>query len=269
MDLIVLEKLLDLKEKWILTEAEFEEEKEKLKKKVSHKKQEFQDEDFTIISSAQSWLPWWAIMLISIVWFFFVLGIIWSFVDEEKVITPVISQEKTVEHKSMIIDLFWAKYLEKMSKVYTFVDKYMVAWTRNEKDKILWEMGNMLNKEITDLDVVLLYTLSEIYKKNEYWVDWKKDFGDEELIKLLKSIWSIAYSKLQTEENIVNRYNFMLIRAWAFGWLYMNTKTNEISLDDVRNIYNEYFSSMSQNELKIELEKFQLSSKKVFNIHKE
>ncbi len=181
--------------------------------------------------------------------------------------STTISEKKSVNTQNMIVDLFWTKFKEKMTQAYILVDRYMAVWTRNEKDKILWEMGNMLNKEITDLDVVLLYTLSEVYKKNEYWVDWKKDFGDEELIKLLKAFWSMAYSKLQTEENIVNRYNFMLIRAWVFGSLYMNH--NEVSLDDVKNIYKEYFNSISQNELKIDLEKFQLSWKKIFNIHHE
>lgn len=178
-----------------------------------------------------------------------------------------IAQEEIVNNQSMILDLFWAKYKEKMSQVYIFVDKYMVVWTRKEKDKILWEMGNMLNKEITDLDVVLLYTLSEVYKKNEYWVDWKGDFGEEEFIKLLKAFWSLAYSKLETEENIVNRYNFMLIRLWVFGSLHLNY--NKVSIDDVRNIYKEYFNSVSQTELKTELEKFQLSWEKMFNIHHE
>lgn len=178
-----------------------------------------------------------------------------------------IAQKKIVNNQSMIIDLFWAKYKEKMSQVYIFVDKYMAVWTRKEKDKILWEMRNMLNKEITDLDVVLLYTLSEVYNKNEYWVDWKGDFGEEELIKLLKAFWSLAYSKLETEENIVNRYNFMLIRLWVFGSLHLNY--NKVSIDDVRNIYKEYFNSVSQTELKTELEKFQLSWEKMFNIHHE
>lgn len=178
-----------------------------------------------------------------------------------------ISKEETVDTQNMIVDLFWSKYKEKMSQVYIFVDKYLVAWTRNEKDKILWEIENILNKEITDLDVIMLYTLSEIYKNNEYWIDWKTDIGKDEVIKILKAFWGLAYSKLETEENIVNRYNFMLIRLWVFGALHL--QYNAMTIDDVRNIHKEYFNSVSQTDLKVELEKFQLSWKKIFNIHHE